>query len=80
MGRLETDGDVRLDPVGARRRDQGNRMTLYQIDPLRGLRWTDLLERHSRASVFHTPGWLDAIRGPSGKAFSRVRVPHAGLA
>src|SRR5277367_6957988 len=28
-------------------------MGLYQFDPVRDPRWTDFLERHPRASVFH---------------------------
>jgi Acetyltransferase (GNAT) domain len=37
-------------------------MNLYQVDPTRDARWADLLTRHSRASVFHTPTWLQALR------------------
>ena len=36
-------------------------MQLYQIDPVRDPRWAALLQRHPRASVFHTPGWLEAL-------------------
>jgi hypothetical protein len=32
------------------------------IDPLRDARWSAFIEREPRASVFHTPGWLDALR------------------
>lgn len=41
-------------------------MAVYQIDPLRDPRWAELLERHPRASVFHTPGWLEALRRTYG--------------
>lgn len=41
-------------------------MSLYQIDPLRDPRWTDLLESHPRASVYHLPGWLEALRRTYG--------------
>jgi hypothetical protein len=37
-------------------------MGVYEIDPLRDDRWPDLLERHSRASVFHTRSWLEALK------------------
>ncbi len=36
-------------------------MQLYQIDPVRDPRWAVFLKRHPRASVFHTPGWLEAL-------------------
>ncbi len=36
-------------------------MTFYSIDPIVDPRWAELLERDSRASVFHTPGWLSAL-------------------
>ena len=41
-------------------------MTVYTIDPLRDLRWDRFLERHPRASVFHTPSWLEALRRTYG--------------
>ena len=34
----------------------------YEIDPCKDLRWPRFLERHPDASVFHTPGWLEALR------------------
>ncbi|PWT94823.1 MAG: hypothetical protein C5B53_12350 [Candidatus Melainabacteria bacterium] len=37
-------------------------MIVYSFDPLRDPRWTELLEGHPRASIFHTPGWLSALR------------------
>ncbi len=36
-------------------------MTVYQIDPLRDPRWLNLIEAHPKATVFHTPGWLEAL-------------------
>jgi CelD/BcsL family acetyltransferase involved in cellulose biosynthesis len=34
----------------------------YQcIDPLTDPRWGEFLQRHPRASIFHTPGWLEAL-------------------
>jgi hypothetical protein len=35
---------------------------VYQIDPLTDRRWQDLTERHPRASVFHSSGWLRALQ------------------
>ena len=37
-------------------------MTVYRIDPLTDARWEELVSRHPRASVFHTRGWLEALR------------------
>jgi CelD/BcsL family acetyltransferase involved in cellulose biosynthesis len=37
-------------------------MTVYQLDPLTDPRWRDLVQRHARASVFHTCAWLDALK------------------
>lgn len=37
-------------------------MTVYATNPLTDARWTDLLLKHQRASVFHTPGWLSALQ------------------
>jgi Acetyltransferase (GNAT) domain len=39
---------------------------IYAIDPLRDPRWAEMVERHARASVFHTPGWLEALRRTYG--------------
>src|SRR5712664_44254 len=36
-------------------------MSRYQLDPLADPRWKTLVERHPRASVFHSPSWLRAI-------------------
>ena len=41
-------------------------MTVYQIDPIRDPRWAGFVQRHPRGSVFHTPGWLDALRRTYG--------------
>jgi hypothetical protein len=37
-------------------------MRIYQIDPTRDERWPRLVERHPKASVFHTIGWINALR------------------
>ena len=36
--------------------------TIYKIDPLSDPRWASLVQKHGEASVFHTPGWLTALR------------------
>ena len=41
-------------------------MAFYRIDPLRDPRWPDFLQRHRQASVFHTQGWLEALRRTYG--------------
>jgi hypothetical protein len=37
-------------------------MDLNQIDPVGDPRWSEFLKKHPSASVFHTPGWLEALR------------------
>jgi len=39
---------------------------VYEVDPLRDLRWQNLLQQHPDASVFHSVGWLDALRRTYG--------------
>jgi hypothetical protein len=41
-------------------------MQLFQFDPVEDPRWPEFLERHPRACVFHTPGWLEALRSTYG--------------
>jgi hypothetical protein len=38
----------------------------HQLDPIKDLRWAELVERHPRASVFHTVGWLKALQRSYG--------------
>jgi len=35
-------------------------------DPIESPRWLDLLQQHPAASIFHTPGWLNALRQTYG--------------
>jgi hypothetical protein len=35
---------------------------LYHIDPVGDPRWSEFLKKHPSASVFHSPGWLEALR------------------
>ena len=37
-------------------------MSCYQFDPTQDVRWADFLGRHLKASVFHSVGWLTALR------------------
>lgn len=40
--------------------------TIYTLNPLQDQRWPEFLQRHPAASVFHTPGWLEALRRTYG--------------
>ncbi len=41
-------------------------MSVYEIDPLRDPRWPGLLEQHPLGSVFHSRGWLEALKRTYG--------------
>ena len=41
-------------------------MTVYELNPLQDPRWPAFVERHPRASLFHSVGWLDALRRTYG--------------
>ena len=41
-------------------------MFCYWINPLSDPRWPELVDRHPRATVFHTRGWLDALQRTYG--------------
>ena len=41
-------------------------MELYQLDPCKDTRWHQFLDRHPDASIFHSPGWLEALRRTYG--------------
>jgi hypothetical protein len=41
-------------------------MKVYQTDPISDARWSEFLQRHPRASVFHTAAWLEALRNTYG--------------
>lgn len=42
------------------------RVEVYEIDPLRDPRWATLVDSHPRASAFHSPDWLRALRAVYG--------------
>lgn len=37
-------------------------MNVYRVDPIADPRWLEFVGRSPNASVFHTPGWLEALR------------------
>jgi CelD/BcsL family acetyltransferase involved in cellulose biosynthesis len=39
---------------------------VHTLDPLCDSRWDEFLERHPRASVFHSRGWLEALKRTYG--------------
>jgi CelD/BcsL family acetyltransferase involved in cellulose biosynthesis len=41
-------------------------VTVFTLSPLREPRWSELVARHRRASVFHTTGWLEALQRTYG--------------
>jgi hypothetical protein len=51
-------------------------MTVYRIDPLRDPRWAQFVQVHPRATVFHTPGWLEILRRTYGyECFGLTTTP-----
>jgi CelD/BcsL family acetyltransferase involved in cellulose biosynthesis len=36
-------------------------VAVYSCNPLADPRWAEFVERHPNASIFHTPGWLQAL-------------------
>ncbi len=42
------------------------KMNIYEIDPTTDERWDDFLQSHPQASIFHTRGWLEALRKTYG--------------
>lgn len=40
--------------------------TAYCVDPLRDPRWENFLQRHPRASLFHSSSWLEALHKTYG--------------
>ena len=41
-------------------------MNIYEIDPTTDPRWEEFLQSHPQASIFHTGGWLEALRRTYG--------------
>src|ERR1700674_241455 len=62
-------------PIFAKRRNKARKEQLgirsadaavHALDPLNDPRWSALIAEHPRASVFHTRGWLEALRRTYG--------------
>ena len=49
-------------PLPADKPQPISRLCCYPLDPLQDPRWADLVEKHPKASVFHTVAWLRALR------------------
>ena len=43
-------------------------MTFHQIDPIQDTRWSEFVDSHPKASIFHTVAWLQALRRTYGYA------------
>ena len=41
-------------------------MKVYSVDPIHDPRWAEFLQIHPHASVFHLPGWLEALQRTYG--------------
>jgi hypothetical protein len=41
-------------------------LKVYTFNPLEDQRWLEFIHSHPRASVFHTPGWLEALHRTYG--------------
>ena len=53
-------------------------MTVYQLDPLTDPRWPAFVAEHDQSSIFHTKGWLDALRLTYGYRPLAFTTSHAG--
>jgi len=53
-------------PLPANNVQLDSRFCCYQLDPTKDARWAELVERHPKASVFHTVGWLQALQRTYG--------------
>jgi CelD/BcsL family acetyltransferase involved in cellulose biosynthesis len=41
-------------------------LAVYTLNPLHDSRWADFVGKHPRASIFHTPGWLETLHRTYG--------------
>ena len=55
-------------------------MPVYEFDPLTDPRWTELVDHHPTASVFHTTGWLHALQRTYGYRPVGYTTSPAGMA
>jgi hypothetical protein len=54
------------DPLSNSNLQRASQSCCYQLDPTQDPRWADLVERHPKASVFHTVPWLKTLRHTYG--------------
>lgn len=54
--------------------------SVYSIDPLQDVRWGQFVERHPRATLFHSKEWLDALQRTYGYQARAVTTSRAGEA
>src|SRR6266849_5551657 len=47
-------------------KEASEKVAVYTLDPLQDPRWAEFVKSQLRASIFHTPGWLEAIRRTYG--------------
>lgn len=54
---------------------------VYRVDPLEDPRWNEFLQRHPKASIFHTTEWVKALRDAYGyePTVLTTSPPHAVL-
>ena len=55
-----------MDRPASEKKEAAVSETFQSIDPLADPRWSEFLQRHPRASIFHTPRWLEALRRTYG--------------
>jgi Acetyltransferase (GNAT) domain len=53
-------------PLPTNNVERVSRFCCYQLDPTLDPRWAELVEKHPKASVFHTVAWLQAIQRTYG--------------
>ena len=39
---------------------------VYELNPVLDVRWSEMIKRHPRTSVFHSIGWLNALKNAYG--------------
>ena len=54
-------------------------MTVYKINPITDTRWSQFVERHPRASVFHTSEWIQTLYQTYGFEPFVLTTTHPGL-
>jgi hypothetical protein len=58
--------EIAYQEIAAKPRITSAPRPLYRINPLRDPRWSELVQWHPRASIFHSVGWLEALRRTYG--------------